>query len=290
MIAFVTSMRHPANADDYAYNEELLQASLASISRQTSQDYIVIVVGNQEPKFPLPERVRFVRVDFAPPARVNGPHADRSGFVRDKGSKIGVGLIAARDHNPDWVMIFDADDFVHRGITAFVHENPLSDGWVIEDGLMYSRARDGYRRQRKFNMTCGTSYIIPFSVYDVPVALDVNATQDEVVSGFGEILPNIMGAHRNAVQWHAARGRELRTLPFEGAVYLVDTGENHSGKALGGVIRPWTPRILETYGIARRGGRMASIINCLGPQACWQTVKDLTRRVAVRVSRGGATN
>lgn len=289
MLAFVTSMRHPANADNYAHNEALLAESLASISQQTSQDYVVIVVGNQAPAFPLPSRVHFVTVDFAPPARVNGPHADRSGFVLDKGSKIGVGLIAAREYRPDWVMIFDADDFVHRDLTAFVHERSDSDGWVIQDGWIYSRARNGYRKQENFNRTCGTSYILPYTVYSVPDTLDVNASQEAIAAGYGEVLPNIMGAHRNAVQWHSERGRKLRPLPFRGAVYHVDTGENHSGKVLAGLIRPWTPRLVRTYGVRPSDSRGSTLWACLGPTAWWQTLRDLSNRLVARFVRRRAS-
>jgi hypothetical protein len=64
VLAFVTSLRHPDNASDYGRVEELLRRTLRSIAQQTSDDYIVIVVGNRAPSFALPPRARFVYVDF----------------------------------------------------------------------------------------------------------------------------------------------------------------------------------------------------------------------------------
>ena len=291
MLAFVTSLRHPGNASDYGRIETLLQETLASISQQTSDDYVVIIVGNQAPSFPLPPRTHFVPVDFAPPAAANGPHADRDGFVRDKGTKIGVGLIAARAHDPSHVMIFDADDFVHRDLTAFVGRHADAPGWVIDKGWIYSRSRNGYRAQDEFNRTCGTSYVIPFGVYEVPRDLTVQATQDEVLAGFGEVLPNIMGAHRNAVQWHRERGRALESLPFRGAVYHVDTGENHSRKALPGLVRPWDARLEELFAIRPSRGRAATLWAAAGPRAIAQTTWQLGKRLvkpALRLVRGAS--
>lgn len=285
MLAFVTSMRHPVNADDYSHNEELLNETLNSISQQSSEDYVVIIVGNERPSFELPARTRFVEVDFPPPERAIGPHADRSGFVRDKGSKIGIGLIAAQAYSPDWVMIFDADDFIHRDLTRFVERHPDSAGWIIDEGWIYSHSRNGYRKQSEFNRTCGTSYIIPFSAYDVPDNLTVEASQDEVVEAYGEVLPNILGAHRNARAWHSARGLQLRNLPFRGAVYHVDTGENHSRKGLPGLIRPWSKSLEYDFGIRSNQAPMRTLFSCLGPMVVVRIFVDLARRAMRRLHR-----
>ncbi|GAA3655900.1 hypothetical protein [Microbacterium marinilacus] len=284
MLAFITSLRHPDNAADYPRIEALLQGTLASIAQQSSDDYVVIVVGNRAPSFPLPPRTHFVPVDFAPPVAAHGPHADRSGFVHDKGTKIGIGLVAARAHQPSHVMIFDADDFLHRDVVLFVGRNPAARGWAIDKGWIYSRSRNGYRRQDGFNRTCGTSYILPFDAYGVPEDLSTSATQQELVDGFGEVLPNIMGAHRNAVQWHLDRGRVLERLPFRAAVYHVDTGENHSGKALPGIVRPWNRRLGDLFAIRPTRGPLATLWAAIGPRALAQSAVSFGRRVVKGVS------
>jgi hypothetical protein len=288
MILFVTSLRHPENAGDYGRIEQLLAQTLRSIAGQTDDDYIVIVVGNQQPSIPLPPKTHFVQVDFAPPVRVNGPHADRGGFIRDKGSKIGIGLIAGRQFAPSSVMIFDADDFVHRDLAAFVNGHPGAPGWVVADGWVYSRARNGYRRQKSFNGTCGTCYVLPYEVYAVPDHLEVTASQDEVVDAFGEVLTNTMGAHRNALSWHRSRGRILEPLPFRAAVYHVDTGENHSGKALPGLIRPWSRRLEQDFAIPSGQPLLATWLSCLSPRAVAQTTASLAFRALRRLRRGRA--
>lgn len=285
MLAFVTSLRHPQNSADYGRVEELLSETLDSVSQQTSDEFVVIVVGNQAPAFDLPDKVHFVPVDFDPPAPPTGPRTDRAPFVWDKGTKIGIGLIAARQFDPDYVMIFDADDFVHADLAAFVESRPGQAGWVVDRGWMYSRSRNAYRPQNQFNRTCGTCHILPFDSYEVPTDLDITATQDQVAEAFGERLEAMLGAHRHAVEWHTARGRNLQSLPMRGAVYHVDTGENHSGKAMKGLARPLGRGVRNSFRIAPQRGPVSTLWSSVGPVALWESVSTGSRVTARRLGR-----
>lgn len=285
MLAFVTSLRHPDNADDYGRVERLLLETLRSLWAQTSDENVVIIVGNRAPSFELPARTHFVQVNFSAPAGVDGPHADRNAFVRDKGTKIGVGLIAARQFAPDMVMIFDADDFIHRDVTAFVAAHPAVQGWVVRKGWVYSRYRNGYRKQKKFNETCGTCYVVPYSAYNVPTTLSVKSTQDEIEAAYGDVLPNIMGAHREAMTWHARYGRRLAPLPFRAAVYHVDTGENHSGKTLPGLVRPWSRRLQHDFSISRSEPASVALVRSVNPRALRQSIRAYATRAGNRARR-----
>lgn len=288
MLAFVTSLRHPANSADYSRVESLLEQTLRSVCSQTDDDYVVIVVGNQRPSFALPPQVHFVAVDFPPPVTSGEIHAPRDAFVRDKGTKIAAGLIAARRFLPDQVMIFDADDFVSRRLAAHVKTHPSSPGWVISDGWMFSRARNVYRPVGHFNRTCGTSFVVPYEAYQVSGDIRVDASQDELIAAFGDVLTNIMGAHRGAVEWHRARGRELEILPFRGAVYHVDTGENHSGKSLRGLAFPSSRRFRQEFGVPYGQGRVWTAWSAFGPVALVETIQAKAVSAAARLSRSFA--
>jgi len=285
MIAFVTTLRHPDNAASYERVERLLQATLASVTQQDSEDYVVIVVGNRLPNFDLPARVHFVPVDFAAPAPPSGPMIDRGAFVRDKGTKVGAGLIAARRFDPQFVMIFDADDFVSRRIAGFVSERPTAPGWVIDRGWMYSSLRGVFRPIERFNKTCGTSFIIPFAAYGVPSHLSVDAPQSIIADSFGDRLASIMGAHRDAVEWHATRGRILERLPFRGAVYHVDTGENHSGKSLKGLAVLATTKLLTEFGITSHRNARHRILAAVGPQYAAESLRSFVAGLRARAGR-----
>lgn len=251
LLAFITSLRHPDTARDYAHNERLLKDTLDSIALQTSDDYVVIVVGNVPLSFPLPDRVVSVVVDFPPPV-APGAATSYLDVVWDKGTKLGIGLIAARDFTPDYVMIIDADDFVHRDLVAFTSAHAGAPGWYISRGWRYSRARNVYRSLRAFHLQCGSSYILPFAAYGVPADASVAFSQAQVLDVFGDRLATIIGSHMRVVQWARRHGYPLAPLPFRGAVHHVDTGENHSGGTLGGWARTLSPTMQQTYGIPSR--------------------------------------
>ncbi|MGA7054554.1 MAG: glycosyltransferase family A protein, partial [Mycobacterium sp.] len=238
MLAFITTLRHPQNSADYGRVESLLQDTLASLTQQTCEDYIVIVVGNRRPTFPLPDSTVFVEVDFPPPSARTGPRTGAASVIWDKGTKNAVGLIAARDFEPEYVMFVDADDFVHRKLAEFVHARPGHAGWVVKRGLMYSRRRNAYRRLRNFYRFCGTSFIIPSGAYEVPTHLTVSATQQDIAEAFGERLEHVL-EHGWAFDWWRKHGRILEPLPFAGAVYHLQNGENHSDNALFGPALPY---------------------------------------------------
>lgn len=268
-IAFITSLRHPLNSTDYEHVEALLANTLASVANQIDRDFRIIVVGNQAPRLRIPSQCEFVKVDFPPPINTAGPRSPRDVFIRDKGSKIGIGLVAAERHKPTDVMIFDADDFISCRISKFVNNQPTPPGtvWVIRNGWRYSPERGVISRQREFNRVCGTSLIVPYKAYGVPEHLSVRSSQNDVVTAFGDTLTRTLGAHRDAVEWFEARGLAIRTLPFAAAVYQVDTGENHSGNSLAGLARPLTTSVVREFQVPIQSSLTRSIVSAWGPMA-----------------------
>jgi hypothetical protein len=282
VIAFVTSLRHPSNSADYERVESLLAETLRSVCAQDSDDFIVIIVGNKRPDFELPPHVHFIGVDFPAPVAHAGPHPDLKSFVWDKGTKIGLGLIAAREFQPDYVMIFDADDYVSRRLTSYAGAHAGEPGWVIDRGWIYSHSAGVYRNVEGFNRTCGTCHIVRFDAYAVPANLTLKATQEQIAEAYGERLARILGAHRDARAWLAENGWNLAALPFRGAVYNVDTGENHSGKALTGLARPAAARFEREFGVVAAGTPGSRLAAAMGPRAFIDTAKRVVRRIAKR--------
>ena len=270
MLAFVTTLRHPQNSSDYDNVEQLLQDSLRSISRQSCDDHITVIVGNQLPRFALPPRTHFIEVDFEPPSPVRGPRTGMDAVIWDKGTKTGVALAWLRASHPDYVMFFDADDFIHRNVAPYVRDHPSSPGWVVKRGYVYSRHRNAYARRRRLHRICGTSFIIPFTAFDVSPTLEADATQGAVADAFGaDMMEQILAGHRYALQWWRRRGRVLDVLPFEGVTYQVDTGENHSGNRLVGPALPYGQRLADDFAVGSSKSRPATWWSAIGP-AAWR--------------------
>lgn len=254
MLAFVTSLRHPHNSADYTRVEALLLQTLSSLAGQLSPTFRIVVVGNREPAAALPAEAEFVGVDWAAPSDVAGPQTSREAVLRDKGTKLALGALAALPHDPTHVMCVDADDFVSRQLSGLVAGDPDASGWVVDEGYVYSATRRLVRPQSRFNEKCGTSLVLRTSLL-VPEGhpargLGLGVSQDELVETLGDFtVRELFGSHRRAVEHFAAGGHPLRSVPFPGAVYRVDTGENHSGSSLSGFARPVTTALHEEFGL-----------------------------------------
>lgn len=267
MITFLASLRHPENSENYGEVLRLLRETLESVSNQDCEDFRIIVVGNETPTFQLPRRTRFIEVAFSPPRPVRGSQPGLSSFVIDKGTKVGVGLVAAMEEPPDQIMIFDADDFISSRVASFTASQDPYTGWFVEQGWKYSAARGAKQPLSNFNRICGTSIIAPFSAFEVPAGLHLGSSQADVIEAFGDRLTRIMGAHRNAVEWYAERGYTMRPLPFRAAVYNVDTGENHSGMEMSGPGIPVGRAFMREFGLSHRPGAYERIMGSFGPVA-----------------------
>lgn len=247
MLAFITSLRHPRNSTDYARVEELLAETLASVSRQTAL-YSVWVVGNRRPSRLAPG-VNWVQVDFDAPSTLGGPRTGVAAVLRDKGSKLATGLLAARESSPDHVMFLDADDLVSRRLAALSAKDPDAPGWRIEHGYRWAADRGAIRRQPEFHRHCGSGCVVRTDLYDLPSDLRAGASQTELENRLGDRLERWFGSHLHVADDLAAAGHPLAPVPFPGALYRVSTGENHSGVSLGGLGRPVPKHLAAEFGI-----------------------------------------
>lgn len=251
MLVFITSVRHPHNATDYSRVERLLQRTLTSVCAQNDRDFRVVVVANQPLSVATTKEVETVVVDFPPPSDHHGSQIDREAILRDKGTKLAVGLLAARRHPATHIMPFDADDFVSRRLAGFVNNHPNDTGWYIPKGHVYYERRGLTRRINNFHERCGTSFVIRQDLYgsaDLPVTM----TQDALYEGFGEfVVRELLGSHKVALEHFCAVGTPLQPLPFRGAAYTLETGENWSGDGVAGFAWPVRRTLEHEFGLPR---------------------------------------
>ena len=264
VLAFITSLRHPHNSDDYGRVERLLADSLASVLRQDCPDFTVWVVGNRRPAR-LPARVEWVQVDFRPPSEVAGPLTGVEAVLLDKGTKLAIGLVASQAARPDHVMFFDADDLVSRRLATLSSRSPNADGWRITRGWRWASDRRSIRAQPEFHRHCGTGHIIHRRHYPVPAAVTASSSQEQVASVLGERLSRHFGSHLHISDDLAADGHPLTEVPFPGALYRVATGENHSGISMGGLGRPVSRRVADEFGIEPTGRTMTALVRAVLP-------------------------
>lgn len=236
MLLFLTTLRHPLNSGDYGRCLRLLADSLASVCGQTSDAFAVMVVANR----PIDTcawtarvraRTRVLTVDMPAPAPLLDKATGLAAMRRDRGSKLALGLLAAAGTGASHVMCFDADDFLSRDIAAFVAAHPAAAGWLVRDGLML-RAGE-VARLADFNRYCGSCHIVSMRLLLAPlqaVGLAAGADYRRLWHlADPHFLRRVLGSHLHLPDWVRARGRTLAELPFDGAVYHLGHGENHSG-------------------------------------------------------------
>lgn len=230
MLVFITSVRHPYNSNSYLRVSELLDETLASVCAQTSANFRVIVVCNQIPELRPRDRVEFVTVDFPAPSQLSKPTTGMQAIRLDRGTKYVIGLIYAQRYAPDYIMFFDADDYISNRIVAYVDHHPESLGWYFEQGYIYRQNSNKVKLIKDFQKRCGTSHIFHQSLFSLPSELNVRSSLEAVMGSVdARYLFSILGSHRIAQLFYKNKGIDLKILPFPGAIWVLGNGENHSG-------------------------------------------------------------
>jgi hypothetical protein len=237
VIAFITTIRHPHNSNDYARVGELLTRTLRSVLGQTDDDLVVVVVHNRRPNVPIEDaRVHYLQVDFARPSAQSGAMIGFPEFVRDKGTKCAVGLAYARELHAGHVMFFDADDLVSNRIAALANAAPDHPGWYFETGYIHSvGTRSIQFVPHGFHMKNGSTSVVRTDLIGLPDSVTPGSSQQEIVTLAGtDLVDHFLGMHGFWQDRLATMGSSMEPTPFPGAVWMIGTGENHSGNLISG--------------------------------------------------------
>jgi hypothetical protein len=221
MLVFVIPLKSSSVSNNWKRVTQLLERCLQSVCNQTSPDFRAIVVGHEKPtlKFSHPQ-IHYLTVDFPIPQPV--PGESRQVFLNrkrtDKGRKMLRGLIYASQFNPSHTMLVDADDVVSKRLAQLVSQHPNCNGWYVDRGYRYEEGRDYiyYKRQNFYRM-CGSCNVIRYDLNALPEDPEYNR-------GYGYYIRHI--DHEKVRGILAANQTPLKPLPFAGAVYTVDNGEN----------------------------------------------------------------
>lgn len=256
MLVFISSLRHPQNSTSYEKIEKLLNRTLNSVCQQTDENFQVIIVCNQVPQQSYSHaKVEFVTANFPPPSPVKGTAITREAVLKDKGSKYFLGLLHAQKYHPNHVMFFDADDLVSNRLAQYINAQPNQGGWFINNGYIYGDSLGLIQDFPRFNEYCGTCNILNFQLLDIPEKYPENPSIDWILATAGDYyIQKLLGSHHYARSYFETLKAPLAALPFPGAVYVVDNGENHSGKklwSLGGLAHPASNKVCDEFHLDR---------------------------------------
>ena len=247
MLLFITSLKHPKTANSWPNLSRVFERTLKSVCEQIHPEFEVLVVCNKTPDIQFEHPcVEYLEVDFPSPAPNPQSLRKNTEAIRwDRGRKYLHALYRGRDIQPSHVMFFDSDDCVSKRLSKLSAMNPDCAGWKFTKGYAYRNGRKSVVRiGRGFYRMCGTSHIVKFD------ALDHHLKEGEISKKF---IMEVLGSHLNFESIYAPPRLALSELPFEGAVYVIGTDENWSGK-LGYtniIWRLWKSGDLSTMGLFR---------------------------------------
>jgi hypothetical protein len=254
VVIFLTSIRHPDSANNFAKVESLFEMSLRSVCAQTDANFRVVVVANAMPRINFSDsRVTYQIVDYPPPDPQRSSVDAIRVLLRDKGTKLIAGMLAARRFKPDYFAIFDADDMVSRRIAQFVNANASDAGWYVNSGYVVNSQMWTTQRKSGLFRYCGStlvpnaSQLLRLARIDESVSTDIS--QEQIVSlSSPQFVDQVVGNHKYMIGYFASHGLRMQPLPFRAACWMLQTGENYSQFDVDNGV-PISPDICREFGI-----------------------------------------
>lgn len=232
MLAFIVPLKSARVSQSWESVSTLVNHCLRSVLRQTTDQFRVIVVCHELPLDPIEHpNLTFIQVDdslpeWDMPATMESEYLHMQRKRIDGSRKKLVGILAAREMGANYIMNVDADDFVSNRLAQFVLDSgDNKNGWYVNSGFEYVAEKYFFPIPMGFHKKCGTSHIINIRKFEEYSAADIPTT-----NGF-------FLAHAGIVDKLEKEGYLLEPLPFPGAVYCMEHGENIY--AVGSKHRQW---------------------------------------------------
>jgi hypothetical protein len=214
MLVFIIPLKSPKVSSSWETVSKLFDRCIRSVCHQNSTCFRVFVICNEKPQLAFSHpNLTYIECDFPL------PNSDYPAKEFDRTRKVLTGILEAQQlEETTHIMLVDADDCVNKNLAEFVQSRPQHQGWWIKQGYWYQDGSQFVRIMRKgFDRYCGTSIIIRADLYDFPDTRD----REELATHFYQNY-----RHRDIHNTLQNKGFILEPLPFLGAVYITDNGEN----------------------------------------------------------------
>lgn len=220
MMYFAIPLRSKHSSKNWKRVERLFNETIESIYNQTNPNFKIVVACHDTPRltYKADERLEIINVSFPTP----NTSIEQ---IRDKFYKKYHIMTRIKELGGGFVMFVDADDLISNKIAEFVEsDSGDSLGWYLDNGYVYDKSLNKIKTVSEFHKLCGTSAILKYKSSDLPdnvvfLGLDKTTARDYSFQyPHGELID----------AYEREKKCKITPLPFEGAIYVTNNGENHS--------------------------------------------------------------
>lgn len=221
MIFFVIPLRSKYSSKNWHNVNLLFNNTIKSVYNQTDPDFKILVAIHDLPDltFKVDDRVEFLKMNYEVPKNLDQQMLDKyykKRYLMKRVKELGGG----------YVMMVDADDYISNRIAEYVNKNKHQNGYFMNNGYEFDSKNKYMQKAPRFYKLCGTSSIINYKETDLPEDISFQGYKwlnrdrpNEYIFDYGHTMWATLMFNQN---------RPLKPLPFRGAVYVINSGENHS--------------------------------------------------------------
>lgn len=199
MVVFLIPVKSKAVSRSWSKVCSLLDATLRSVLNQNCDDFVVIVACSEYPISRITsDKIQYLICED----RTRGSDDGKLKRI-DKSMKLREAYKEAQKYSPDYIMVVDSDDFIHKGIAGFL-QGKIENGYYLENGYLYEHKTGLFLVDGLFSHICGTSLIVKNHLF-------LNCFSDDIYRHY---------------QNRKIKSQIILPLPFVGAIYNRGHGEN----------------------------------------------------------------
>lgn len=211
MLYFLVPLRAKATSKNWDIEMECFKNMIESVFSQVDDSFHFVLVCHNTPKImnTYLSKASVIEVNIPIPQTLADQAIDKKEKLR-----IGLDYIMSEMDEDTYVMPLDSDDIVCNKLSEYVKMNTGHTGWYLEKGYrLYYNTKKILPLQpvlgiNHFYKVCGSSAI-----------LKLNQSTRQIFLKY---------RHREVKKRCKESGIPITKLPFRGAVYVYDTGNNRS--------------------------------------------------------------
>lgn len=216
-VLFAISLKSRTVSKDWDKVQANLAKTLRSILSNTDRHFRIVIAGHEKPTIQEldHEKVIWLPVDFPPPL-------DTGHFSPDKIRKRReIGAFLRREGYSGYFMPLDADDWLHYRFVEYIRSHPITDAFILNEGMMINVTSEEIWLRKGFYRGCGSSAVFYFRNEDFP---PTPSREDTQKSHFVLAVTD----HKTVGNRMQEMGKTLRIVKFPLAAWVLGHGDNNS--------------------------------------------------------------